>query len=322
MLSSAAKPAHVLRLRADTASAKRIIDRLADGIDLSDLSIGTFESEECWTIEVRFPERPNRDKIEQWVSAAAGAEIARTLTFATEVDKDWVAESLAGLAPVRVGRFVVHGTHDRHKVAPHRIGIEIEAALAFGTGHHGSTRGCLAAIERAARARPRRILDLGTGTGVLAIAAARALRRPVVACDLDSVAVATARANARGSRAGALVCVVRADGVKHPAIRAGAPYDLVLANILLTPLQLLARPLRALIAPGATVVLSGLLPTQANAALASFRAHGFMLRRRERIENWVTLTLTRPETKRPGGTSPPGREIDQARWRRLHFKSG
>jgi ribosomal protein L11 methyltransferase len=292
--SSSEKPAHILRLRVDAASARRIIDRLADGIDLSGLSIGTFENKDYWTIEVRFPDPPDRDKIAQWVSAAAGAEIARTIAFETKTNKDWVAESLAGLAPVRVGRFVVHGAHDRHRVAPNRIGIEIEAALAFGTGHHGSTRGCLAAIGRAAHGRPRRILDLGTGSGVLAIATARTLRRLIVACDLDPVAVAAARANARGSRAGAFVRVVRACGVVHPAIRAGAPYDLVLANLLLPPLQLLARPVRSLLAPGATVVLSGLLPAQANAAFASYRAQGLVLQRRELIENWVTLTLTRP----------------------------
>ncbi len=293
MRSSAEKPAHILRLRVDAASARRIIDRLADGIDLAGLSIGTFEGESFWTIEVRFSGRPDRNKIVQWVSEAAGAEIARTIAFESEANKDWVAASLTGLGPVRVGRFVVHGAHDRHEVAPNRIGIEIEAALAFGTGHHGTTRGCLAAIERVARGRSRRILDLGTGSGVLAIAAARAFRRPVVAGEIDPVATAAAQRNARGNRAGNFVQVIRADGVKHSAIRAGAPYDLVLANLLLQPLQRLARPVRALLAPGATVVLSGLMPAQANAALASFRAQGLVLRRREVIENWVTLTLTR-----------------------------
>ncbi len=117
--------------------------------------------------------------------------------------------------PVRVGRFVLHGGHDREAVVPNEIGIEIEAALAFGTGHHGTTQGCLRAIERLARRRrPRRILDIGTGTGVLAIAAARVFRRPVVAGDVDPVAVETARANARANRAGAFVRIVRADGTK------------------------------------------------------------------------------------------------------------
>jgi ribosomal protein L11 methyltransferase len=129
---------------------------------------------------------------------------------------------------------------------------------------------------------------------VLAIAAARALRRPAVAGDLDPVAVAAARANARANRVAAWVRIVRADGVMHPAIRAGAPYDLVLANILPSPLQILARPVWALLAPRAMVVLSGLMPAQANAALASWRAQGLVLRRRQTIENWTTLTLMRP----------------------------
>lgn len=139
----------------------------------------------------------------------------------------------------------------------------------------------------------RRILDIGTGSGVLAIAAARVFRRPVVAGDVDPVAVATARANARANRAGALVRVVHADGTNAPAIRAGAPYDLVLANIVLAPLKLLARPVARLLAPRATMVLSGLLPEQADAALAAWRAVGLKLSRHDTLEGWVTLTLSR-----------------------------
>ena len=135
--------------------------------------------------------------------------------------------------------------------------------------------------------------DIGTGTGVLAIAAARVFRRPVVACDNDPVAVATARANARANHAGALVRVVYADGTNAPAIRAGAPYDLVLANIVLGPLKLLAKPVARLLAPRATVVLSGLLPEQANAALAAWRSLGLKLTHRDTLEGWVTLTLVR-----------------------------
>jgi ribosomal protein L11 methyltransferase len=129
---------------------------------------------------------------------------------------------------------------------------------------------------------------------VLAIAAARAMHRPVVAGDVDRWAVAAARINACVNRVTSFVRVVQADGVQHPAIRAAAPYDFVLANILLAPLQRLARPVRALLAPGATVVLSGLLPAQVNAALAAWRTQGLVLRRRDTFENWVTLILARP----------------------------
>ncbi len=159
---------------------------------------------------------------------------------------DWVTQSLAGLRPVRAGRFIVHGAHDRARIEPNDIGIEIEAALAFGTGHHGTTRGCLLALDDLAkRGRARRVLDVGTGSGVLAIAAAKIFRTRVVASDIDRVAVEAARANARLNRAGATITFVHADGVNARAIAAGAPYDLIFANILLGPLMRLAVPLRA-----------------------------------------------------------------------------
>src|SRR5690606_19343703 len=177
-------------------------------------------------------------------------------------------------------------------VKPHQIGIEIEAALAFGTGHHGTTQGCLAAIERAIKSRPpRRMLDLGTGTGVLAIAAARALKRRVVAGEIDPLAVAATIGNARANRAGNLVHAVQADGVRHAAIRAGAPYDFVVANILLGPLKRLARPVRGLLARRATVVRSGPMPEQANAPLAGWGGRGLILRRRQSPVHWATLHL-------------------------------
>jgi ribosomal protein L11 methyltransferase len=160
------------------------------------------------------------------------------------------------------------------------------------------------------------MLDLGTGTGVLAIAAARALKRRVVAGEIDPVAVAATIANARLNGAGNLVHAVRADGVRHGAIRTGARYDFVLANILLGPLKRLARPVRRLLGPRATVVLSGLMPEQANGARAVWCADGLVLRRRQTIENWVTLTLQRSarprrlrKRKRPGGEAQPGRKL-------------
>jgi ribosomal protein L11 methyltransferase len=204
------------------------------------------------------------------------------------------------LAPVTAGRFIVHGAHDRARIPPNRIGIEIEAALAFGTGHHGTTRGCLLALDSLCKLlgggkAPQRILDLGTGSGVLAIAAARALRQPVLATDIDGSAVRAARANAALNRAGSFVEVIKADGVTAPKLRDRAPYDLVLANILLRPLQRLAAPLMRLTAPGAHVILSGLLASQANAAIAAYR--GLALERRIDLDGWTTLILIR--RKRP-----------------------
>ena len=196
-------------------------------------------------------------------ATAGGAAAAGALRFETIAAADWVATSLAGLKPVAAGRFIVHGAHHRAGIPGNRIGIEIEAALAFGTGHHGTTRGCLLALDRICKSHAGgtapNILDLGTGSGVLAIAAARALHRRVLATDIDAAAVRVARANARLNRVGPLVEAVRAAGVTAPAIRARAPFHLVFANILLEPLQRLAAPLTRIVAPGGRVVLSGLV---------------------------------------------------------------
>ena len=282
------------RLTADAGAAKRVASLLAESLDAYGAAVAAIEGEPSWTVEAYFVREPDRAVVAGLVRIAAGDEAAAAIEFGTLEPKDWTAASRAALVPVRVGRFVLHGSHDRAAVAPNEIGIEIEAALAFGTGHHGTTQGCLRAIERAAcRGRPRRILDLGTGTGVLAIAAARVFRRPVVACDIDPVAVETAGANARANRTGAFVRIVHADGTNAPAVRAGASYDFVLANIVLGPLKLLARPVARLLAPRAIVVLSGLLPDQAHAALAAWRAVGLKLARHDTLEGWVTLTLAR-----------------------------
>jgi ribosomal protein L11 methyltransferase len=227
---------------------------------------------------------------------AISAGIAPTeLHFGNVAAGDWVKKSLAGLKPVEAGRFVVHGAHDRARIAAHRIGIEIEAALAFGTGHHGTTRGCLLALDAICKAqgarRPpiRRILDLGTGSGVLAIAAARALQRPVLATDVDPQAVRTAGDNARRNGVSPLVDVVCADGVA--ALGSRAPFDLVFANILLAPLQRFATALTQKLAPGARLILSGILPAQANAVVAAY--HRLTLQRRIDLDGWTTLVFAR-----------------------------
>jgi ribosomal protein L11 methyltransferase len=249
-----------------------------------------------WQVALHFRAAPDRAAIRAAINAAAGAKAAAALRFARVGAADWVGQSLAGLAPVAAGRFVVHGAHDRARVPLNRIGIEIEAALAFGTGHHGTTRGCLIALDRlcksrSSRRRAPRILDLGTGSGVLAIAAARALRARVIATDIDTDAVRVARANARLNRAGALIDVVQADGVNNQSLRARAPFDLIVANILLGPLLRLAAPLRRLTAPGAHVILSGLLPAQANAVIAAYRP--LVLQRRIELDGWTTLVFAR-----------------------------
>ena len=181
------------RLTCDEATARRLADSLSERFD--EAATAAFEGTDGrWNLEIHFESPPDQDQVRLTLSQIAGADSAARLTFEQIATKDWVAASLAELKPVEAGRFTVHGAHDRARVAPNRIGIEIEAALAFGTGHHGTTRGCLLALDWIAKTqRPRRVLDIGTGTGVLAIAAAKAFRRPVLASDIDPEAVAIAR---------------------------------------------------------------------------------------------------------------------------------
>jgi ribosomal protein L11 methyltransferase len=284
----------VARLTVSEATARNLMAVLGESFDAEHAAVGAFEGPTGdWQVSIHFHEPPNETAVRALVALASGADIANTLVFETVAVRDWVSASLAGLAPVDAGRFVVHGGHDRARIATNRIGIEIEAALAFGTGHHGTTRGCLLALDAIAKAgRPRNILDVGTGSGVLAIAAARGLHRPVLAGDIDITAVRAARENVRRNRAAA-VTVIRAAGVAARQFRARAPFDLVFANILLGPLQRLARPIRMITARRALVVLSGLLPQHGNAALAAYRMQGFALLRRIDLDGWTTLVLRR-----------------------------
>lgn len=284
---------HMMRVAAPRVAAQRIADMIAETFDPTEVAVANFErGEDDWVVEVFAGDAFDPERLRELVEFAAGAELAAATTFSAVEEKDWVAASLEGLAPVKVGPFMVHGAHDRARVPDCVIGIEIEAALAFGTGHHGTTQGCLGAIADAARrGRPRRILDVGTGTGVLAIAAARRFHTFVVASDIDIVAVRTARANARANKAGPGVRLLHAAGTGAPGIIAGAPYDLILANILLPPLKRLARPLRGLLAPGGRIVLSGLLVAQVPAALAAYGAQGLHLVSKRQIEGWATLVL-------------------------------
>jgi ribosomal protein L11 methyltransferase len=301
------------RLCTDAGTARRLLDALGDAFATGEAAVATFEEAGAWTVEIYFEGAPDEDAVRALIGNLAGDAASETLTFTAVAAGDWIAQSLAGLAPVTVRRFVIHGAHDRHRVALNRIGIEIEAALAFGTGHHGTTQGCLVALDRILdRRRPRRILDVGCGTGVLAIAAARATRRPVVAGDIDPVSIRVARDNARLNRVGALVKVIQGDGLADCRMRAGAPFDLVFANILLDPLKQLAGPVRRLIAPDGRVVISGLLAGQAKAALAAYRARGLVLERRILLDGWMTLVLTRTAT-RIVGAGRVGKTIRAAR---------
>jgi ribosomal protein L11 methyltransferase len=374
----------VARLAADEATARHVMDLVAESYDtLAAVAGASEEGPGRWTVAIHFRDPPNETAVRALVALSAGPDAANTLWFETTTPKDWVKASHEGLKPIEAGRFVVHTPHYRGHAPINRIAIEIEASLAFGTGHHGTTRGCLLALDRivkrakkrhrlsvktsrkphetasralrragphrslppcgggtgrgvrqklspepppspplprhqgvharlrramgggsspslphrqcplapTARSRSRTILDIGTGTGVLAIAAARALRCRVLATDIDPVAVRVARANVRLNHAAGFIELMRADGLS--VRRLSGRYDLVLANILLAPLQRLATPIARNLASGGRVVLSGLLRGQAVAALAPYIARGLILKERIPLEGWMTLVLER-----------------------------
>ncbi len=279
----------------DERAAKGVVDVLTEIFFEGEAAVAAFERPDGrWDVTVHFAEAPDQALLRQLVADAASEEIAGTIAFDTVEAKDWVKASLEDLVPVPAGRFVVHGAHDRARVPPNKLGIEIEAALAFGTGHHGTTRGCLLLLDHVLKAhRPRRMLDLGTGTGVLAIAAAKAMHRNILASDIDAPSVGVARENARLNGVGNRVQAIRATGFSAPEFSARGPFELVLANILANPLRQLSGPLAGHLAPRAFVILSGLLNRQATAVIAAYRAHGLVPLRHLKIEGWSSLLLRR-----------------------------
>lgn len=298
------------RFPADAATAQAAAGALAELFDPERTAIATFETPQGWAVEIHFQDAPDEDLVRTLVRQTCGAEAEAALAFHTVEGHDWVKASLEGLRPVAAGRFVIHGAHDRKRMTSNALAIEIEAALAFGTGHHGTTRGCLVAIDaQARRTRLRRILDIGTGTGVLGIAAAKRFRRHVFASDIDSAAVAVAKSNARLNRVTGLYQAITARGLTAHDFRMKGPFDLILANILLRPLMLMARPAARLVAPGGVIVLSGLLPEHAAAAIAAYRPQGLVLAKRILCEGWVTLVMVKRQ--RPGrrvrGAGRPGK---------------
>jgi ribosomal protein L11 methyltransferase len=221
-------------------------------------------------------------------ATAAGGKILDLIEMPV-AERDWLAENRRAFPPQRIGRFLIHGSHWRERVPAGMIAVEIDAATAFGTGEHPSTRGCLIAFDRLVRQRRFRApRDVGTGSGILAIAAAKTLRRKIVASDVDPVAVRVARHHARRNGVAKLVRVQCAAGVGREA-----GYDLVFANILARPLALMARDLSRATGPGGLVILSGLLRRQEAGVLAAYRAHRLALDFRVIIDGWLTLVLRR-----------------------------
>lgn len=279
----------------DEAAAKRVVDVLTEIFFDGDAAVAAFEQPDGrWDVTLHFADAPDQALLREIVATNASSAIAATLAFDTVEAKDWVKASLEDLVPVPAGRFVVHGSHDRARVPHNKLGIEIEAALAFGTGHHGTTRGCLLLLDHVLKSgRPTNVLDLGTGTGVLAIAAAKALHRAVLASDIDAPSVQVARENAALNGVRDAVRAIRATGFAAPDFAKAGPFDLVLANILANPLRQLSGPMARHLAPGAQVILSGLLTPQAPAVIAAYRARGLVPLRHLRIEGWSSLLLKR-----------------------------
>jgi ribosomal protein L11 methyltransferase len=293
--------AHLLRLVADEKRARAVAYLIVESFEPAEAAATAFETEapwpgggKAWLVEAYFGFEPDEESLRELVAVAAGDDAAARVEFGLTKKRDWVANALAGLAPVRAGRFLVHGAHDRARLRANDVGVEIEAGLAFGTGHHGTTRGCLLYFDRLLkRRRPRKVLDVGCGAGVLAIAAAKVLKRKVWLADLDPVAVEVANANARLNGVAAHCKPLLSRGVESRLLREGAPYDLVFANILAKPLRLLAPSLAAVTARDGEAIVSGLLYADVAGVLAAWRAHGFYLRERIDLEGWASLLLSR-----------------------------
>ncbi|QPC41883.1 50S ribosomal protein L11 methyltransferase [Kaustia mangrovi] len=262
-----------------------LLEETVDPAPLAVTLLSENEADTLWRLEALYDTPPADSALE---SAIAGAE----WTLDALPERDWVAESLKDLKPVAAGRFFVHGHHDRDKRPAGRIGIEIEAGLAFGTGHHATTLGCLLALDAILkRETPAPALDVGCGSGVLALAYARATKYPVIASDIDPVAVEQTVENARINGVGALVRARHATGLDDAVIRGAGPYGLIMANILARPLAALAGDMAALLGPGGHLVLSGLTVDQEAQVLGPYRALGLALRTRYRIDRWATLVL-------------------------------
>lgn len=282
-----------VRLFIDREDAERLSALLSELYWPPPDAVGIFESEGGrWQLDAYFLERPEERDIKNFLSAH-GLDNAAFL-ISSIADTDWVALTQSRLHPVRAGKYLIHGSHDRETVARNRWSIEIDAAQAFGTAHHGSTHGCLEMLDILDKGdRFSNCLDLGTGTGILAIVIARSWRARVLASDNDPVATQTAEANARANDVSRYVTTVTATGFAHREIRRRAPYDLITANILARPLMALAPSASRATRPGSFVILSGILGTQSARVAAAYRAAGFTRHRKIMFGDWVTLSLRR-----------------------------
>ena len=274
------------RAIAEAAAGRIDADPLLEGATYSILE--EDEAHGIWRIDA-FPTEPGEaERLREVLAAQAG------LAVSVEVlaDADWLAMALSGLPPVRAGRFFIYGAHDLGRRPGNTVNLRIEAGAAFGTGHHGTTVGCLYAYDALLkRRRFAKVLDVGAGTGVLAIAAAKTGSRLALGTDIDPVSVRIGRENAVLNQVRARF--VHANGLAERSVQAGAPYDLVFANILARPLVWLSSDIRAALKPGGLAILSGLLRSQERFVRAAYLARGFRVQRRYHRDAWATLVLRR-----------------------------
>jgi ribosomal protein L11 methyltransferase len=275
--------------------AAQSLAQAMERMDPEPTGVGVFEIEDgsgLWEVGAYFLEAPDQVMLEVLATAFGAKPFA--LSELPEVD--WVAHVRRELSPVDAGRFFVFGSHDADKVPPGRVPLQIEATVAFGTGHHGTTLGCLLAFDRLLTAgwRPAKVADIGCGTAVLAMAAAATLPDAlVIASDIDRVAVDVAEANVAINNLDGRVECLEAAGLDHARIHAAAPYDLIFANILKGPLIELAPAISTHLATGGRAILSGLLAVQADSVTAAYVAAGLCLQSRDDIGEWSTLVLQR-----------------------------
>jgi ribosomal protein L11 methyltransferase len=284
----------LLELETDTEGARVLMDAL-DRVALV-VSVVAPDDGKPAQVLAWFGAMPDHAMLVSVIALACAAAGVKEPAFVVKPveARDWVAENRASFQPIRAGRFFIHPTfHECRPPAGARV-IALDAATAFGSGSHGTTKGCLLALDRIARRRrPRRILDMGCGSGILAIAAAKAWARPVLAVDIDDEAVRVTRDNARRNGVANNVRAVAGPGFDAPIMRGRRKFDLIVANILARPLIAMAPALARALSPGGEAVLSGLLVHQENQVIAAYRAQGLAFVRRDRIDNWSTLLFKR-----------------------------
>lgn len=293
--STKGAPTYCLSLSGSFELTSNLADLLAETFVGEPPAVSIHETKDptIWRLDAHYENKPDLNSIEELLKTN-GSPLPPVELHEVE-DMDWVALVQRGLCPIRAGRYFIHGSHDRDKARLFAGDIEIDAGQAFGTAHHGTTRGCLLALDHLFKNRQsyryQNILDLGTGTGLLAIAAARVLGRQVLASDIDPISVKVADENAALNTIGPLVRVVEANGLHHRMLQNNGPYDLMIANILAAPLLAMAPDIKKAMRPSGHLILSGLLRTQSRAIEARYHGQGFTLKKRLPLDEWMTLIL-------------------------------